>query len=106
MLLFLILFAAQAAAPPTNPDDIVVTARRMERLKRLRMITRHDGRTGVTHCVFKRRSGDPALDTAVCDAVLACVPKAKTVDEMRGCIAPTMDRLVAKGVPWRAKGAD
>lgn len=75
----------------------------MERLKRLRITTKLDRKTGVTRCIFKRRSGDLALDVAVCNAVLACVPKVKTVEEMRSCVAPTMDALVTKGVPWRAE---
>lgn len=86
-------------------DEVVVTAQRMERLKRLRMTTKLDRATGVTRCIFKRRSGDPALDAAICNAVLACIPKVKTVEEMRSCVAPTMDALVAKDVPWRAEAA-
>jgi hypothetical protein len=102
MILLTVLLAAQAAPPPAGPDDIVVTGRRMERLKRLRLTTKLDRATGVTRCIFKRRSGDPALDAAVCDAVLACVPKVKAVAEMRSCIAPTMDALVDKQAPWQA----
>ncbi|WP_375428533.1 hypothetical protein [uncultured Sphingomonas sp.] len=98
MNLLALALAVQTAPPPTAVDNIVVTGRRMERLKRLRMTTKLDRATGVTRCIFKRRSGDPALDAAVCDAVLACVPNVKTVEEMRGCIAPSMDALVAKGV--------
>ncbi|WP_260596730.1 hypothetical protein [Sphingomonas endolithica] len=102
MILLTMLLAAQAAPPPAALNDIVVVGQRMERLKRLRMTTKRDRATGVTRCIFKRRSGDPTLDAAVCDAVIACVPKVKTVDEMRSCVAPTMDALVAKGVPWQA----
>ncbi|HXH16256.1 MAG TPA: hypothetical protein VNJ10_09010 [Sphingomonas sp.] len=96
-------FAAQTVSAPTSADDIVVTARRMERLKRLRMTTKLDRATGITRCIFKRRSGDPALDAAVCNAVLACVPKVKTIQEMRACVAPAMDALVAKAVRWNAE---
>lgn len=105
MILLAALLAAQTVSPPTAPDDIVVTGRRMERLKRLRMTTKLDRKTGVTRCIFKRRSGDLALDAAVCNATLACVPKVKTIGEMRGCLAPTMDALVARGVPWQAGAA-
>jgi hypothetical protein len=86
----------QTAPPAAGTGDIAVTGRRMERLKRLRITAKRDRRTGVTRCIFKRRSGDAALDTAVCDAVLACVPKAETVDAMRACVAPTMDALTAE----------
>ena len=105
MMFVIGLFLMQAVPPIAAPDDIVVTGRRMERLKRLRMTTKLDRDTHVTRCVFKRRSGDPALDEAVCNAVLACVPKVTTVVEMRGCIAPTMNGLVAKRVPWQTDTA-
>lgn len=97
MMFFALLLVAQAASPPAAQEEIVVTAQRMDRLKRLRMTTKLDRKTGITRCIFKRSSGDPALDDAVCKAVLACVPKVKAVQEMRVCIAPTMDRPVAGG---------
>ena len=103
MILFALALAVQAAEPPAASDDIVVTGRRMERLKRLSMVTKLDGRTGVTRCIFKRSSGDPALDATVCNATLACLPKVKTVAALRECIAPTMDALVGKAVPWQAE---
>ncbi len=102
MLLFAALLLEQTIAPPVPSEDIVVTGRRTERLKRLRMTTARDPATGATRCVFRRRSGDGALDTEVCNAVLSCVPEAKTIEDMRACVAPTMNRLVAKGVPWQA----
>ncbi|GGE82468.1 hypothetical protein [Sphingomonas prati] len=103
MILLAFALVAQTVPPPAATDDIVVTARRMERLKRLRMTTKLDQATGVTRCIFKRRSDDPALDSAVCNAALACVAKVKTVEEMRACIAPAMNALVAKDVPWSAE---
>lgn len=106
MILVAILLAVQTMPPPSDNDDIVVTGRPMERLKRLRMTTKLDRKTGVTRCIFKRRSGDPALDAAVCNAILTCGPKVATVEEMNVCIAPTMDALVAQGVPWSAKAAE
>lgn len=105
MLVFSMLLAAQTPSLPVPSEDIIVTGRRLERLKRLRMTTTLDPATGITHCVFKRRSGDAALDVEICNAVLACVPKVNTVEDMRACVAPTMDRLVAKGVPWQADAA-
>ncbi len=102
MIVLTLLLLMQAVSPLVAEDDIVITGRRVERLKRLRMTARPDRRTGITRCFYKRRSGDPALDAAVCDAVLACVPKVSTVNDMRACVAPTMNRLVDKGVAWRA----
>lgn len=106
MILLAMALMVQTVPPPTEVAEIVVTARRMEQLKRLRMTTKLDRATGVTRCIFKRRSGEPALDVTVCNAVLACVPQVETMDEMRGCIAPTMDALVAKNVPWSAKAPE
>lgn len=105
MIFLAVLFAAQTASSSTAQEDIVVTAQRVKRMKRLQMTTELDRATGTTRCIFKRRSGDPALDAAVCNAVLACVPKVKTVEEMRGCVAPTMNALVAKEMIWRAEAA-
>lgn len=106
MILFAMALAAQAASSPIPADDIVVTAQRMKRLKRLRMTTKLNHATGVTRCVFKRRSGDPAVDGAVCNAVLACAQDVKTMEEMRGCVAPTLDALIAKNVAWRANASE
>lgn len=103
MIVLPMFLLMQEMAAPTPRDEIVVTGQRAERLKRLRMTTRVDRKTGNTRCIYKRRSGDPELDKAVCDAVLACVPNVKTVEEMEACIAPTMDSLVADGVPWQTQ---
>ncbi len=100
ILLAALLMSGQAVPPPQ--DDIVVTARRMERLKRLRMTTKPDPATGMTRCVFKRRSGDPALDALVCDAVLACSAEASTMADVRTCLAPRIDPLMANGTRWQA----
>lgn len=102
MILLAGLLMVQDALPPAAYTEIVVTGRRLEQLKRMRMTTKRNRKTGVTRCVFKRRSGDFSLDRAVCDAVLACVPNVRTVEEMRVCIAPTMDSLVHQNVPWPA----
>ena len=107
MIALALLLAIQvpSAAVVEEQETIVVTANRMERLKRLRMTTKFDPKTRTTRCIYKRRSGVPALDAAVCDAVLACVPKVKTVEEMTACITPTMNRLVADDAGWEAGAA-
>jgi len=84
-------------------DDIVVTAKRFERLKRLNLAIKHDRKTGTSRCIFKRRSGDPTLDVIVCDVALTCASKVRTSAEARACVAPTMNALVADGVPWQAE---
>ncbi|WP_206362066.1 hypothetical protein [Sphingomonas montana] len=90
---------AQTPLPPS--DDIVVTARRLKQLNRLRIVTRADRRTGTQRCVFKRRSGDPRLDAAVCATVLACAAHVRTEAEIVPCVKPAMDTLVP-GIPWQA----
>lgn len=62
-----LLLAVQAVTPPAEPpgEDIVVTARRRA-ARRLRIVTKTDRRTGDIRCVFKRRSGDAALDAGMC----------------------------------------
>ena len=103
MILLVLLFLTQDAPPiAAGQDDIVVTARRAERLKRLRMTTRIDRKTGVTRCIFKRRSGDPALDAEVCGAVLDWVPRVATIAQMQACIAPTMNHLMDQRAAWTA----
>lgn len=56
----------------------------------------------MTRCVFERRSGGPAM----CNAVLDCVANVGTVEAMRACTAPTMDRLIADSVSWRAAAGE
>ncbi len=103
-----LVVAAQPATPPPAPapldeEAITVTGARLAQLKRLNMVTRRDHRTGALMCVFKRRSGDPRLDALICEAALACAPTATTVDQMRACMAPTMDPLT-RGIRWVAEG--
>ncbi|MCZ3249351.1 hypothetical protein NYZ51_19445, partial [Acinetobacter baumannii] len=50
-----------------SAEDIVVTARRRA-ARRLRIVTKTDRRTGDIRCVFKRRSGDAALDAGCAQA--------------------------------------
>lgn len=105
MLILALLLATRTSPPSVPSDEVVVTGRRPDRLRRLRMTTARDRVTGATRCVLRRRSGDAALDAAVCDAVLACVPTVSTVEAMRACVAPTMDSLVASGIGWQAEAA-
>lgn len=104
--LLLMMMTQMAPAPIANAgstsDEVVVTARRLPSLKRLQMVTRRDSTTGALTCVFKRRSGSPAMDALVCRATLDCVPRVKTTAEMRICMAPTLDALVAPGARWQA----
>lgn len=91
-ILAAVTLLAQAAPPAPPPDDeIVVTG---ERLRNFRIDTKRDRRTGVTRCVLKPLSGDPLLDTGICQAYLACVPTARTATEMEACMRPPLEREV------------
>ncbi|MFD1788993.1 hypothetical protein ACFSC3_15615 [Sphingomonas floccifaciens] len=102
------LLLAQTAAPPPSvaeptPEEVTVVA---QRLKRFRAIMRKDKKTGVTQCVIKRQSGDPALDKGICDAMLACAPKIAKESDIRPCMAPAISALLpkAKWVGRRKRG--
>lgn len=94
--------SVQAAPPPLAPDDIVVMA---ERMRRFRLVTRIDRKTGVRKCVFKRRSGDAEFDTLMCDALLACAKTSTTRPQMEACLTPRVDAyardLAARRAPAR-----
>lgn len=90
--LAVVALLAQAApvAPPPD-DEIVVTG---ERLRNIRIVTKRDRRTGVTRCALKPPTGDPLLDTGICQTYLACVPPARTATEMEACMRPPLEREV------------
>lgn len=88
MLILLAALAAQAAAPPVAQDDITVIT---ERMRRLKIGTKTDRKTGAMSCVFRRRSGDDTLDGRVCTALLACAKTVTTAPQMEACLAPTME---------------
>ena len=89
---------AQAAPPAPPPDDeIVVTG---ERPRNFRIVTKRDRRAGVTRCALKPPSGDPLLDTGVCQAYLACVPVVRTGPEMEACMRPPLEREMKA---WQAR---
>jgi hypothetical protein len=81
------------AAPPASPsdDEIVVTG---ERPRNFRIVTKRDRRAGITRCALKPPSGDPLLDTGICQAYLGCVPTVRTGPEMEACMRPPMGREV------------
>ena len=109
MLLFLVSAAAllgsnqadAAPSPPADAQDIVVTG---QRLKRIRLKTKTDRKTGLQRCVVKRTSGDPGLDQGVCDVVLACAKTASKAAEMEACVAPRLAEMAARPSPGRDRG--
>jgi hypothetical protein len=95
MLFLLTLLAATPAsvgpAEPVDAEEIVVVG---ERLKRIKIDTRRDRKTGQQQCKVRRSSGDAVLDAAVCDAVLACAKVARVSAEMEACVAPRFTEIV------------
>ena len=89
MIFLALLLAVQAVTPVAEPpaEDIVVTARRRA-ARRLRIVTKTDRRTGDIRCVFKRRSGDTALDAGMCAGLLACAPVARTSAQVTAWVRP------------------
>jgi hypothetical protein len=89
------LQADAASAPSADLPDIVVNGQRMKRIK---IDTRRDRRTGVQRCVVKRSSGDSGLDTAFCNAVLTCAKTAGTKSDMEVCLAPRLAQIATRPV--------
>ncbi|GGI82844.1 hypothetical protein GCM10007973_19150 [Polymorphobacter multimanifer] len=87
MAMLAAMLVATQGAPPPETEMLVVA----ERMKRLKLETRTDRRTGVARCVMTRRSGDPVFDALMCDAVLACAKTVTTRPAMEACLAPTLE---------------
>lgn len=85
--MMLVLPPEDATTPPPQEEIVVVG----ERMRRLKLVTRTDRKTGLSRCVLKRRSGDAAFDTLMCDAVLTCAKTVKTRPQMKACIGPRVD---------------
>lgn len=66
-------------------DEILVTA---ERLRKIRLDTRFDQRTGKRRCIVRRSTGLAALDLAVCTATIECAAVATSQAGMSACMAP------------------
>lgn len=87
------LQADSAAVEPSTSEDIVVIG---ERLRRIRVAAKSDGKTGIRRCIVKRASGDPSLDRDFCDAVLICAESARKVADMRACIGPRVAEIARR----------
>lgn len=98
-LLVLVALAASQAPPAIEPppeEDIVVVG---ERIRRIRLITRTDRKTGEKTCRVRRSSGDKFFDQIFCDIVLDCARTATKAEEMRACVQagwPVMAQQLAQ----------
>lgn len=92
---------AAQTTPPPSADEIVVIG---ERMRRLKLSTKTDRKTGAPICVFRRRSGDRAFDAMMCEAVLTCAKTVKTVPQMEACVGPTV-QAYARDLTARRRSA-
>ena len=84
MLMLIVALVAQAAPALDAPgEDVVVVG---ERMKRIRVVTHYDRKSGTTGCRVRRSSGDGRLDGAVCAATLACAQTETKVEGMIACM--------------------
>lgn len=109
MLPVLIAMMVAGAEPPSAGDsarapeeDIVVVGQRM---KRIRVDTRRDRKTGVTRCTVRRSSGDTALDSSFCEAVLACAATETKKEGMIACMQPRLAAIAERFTKARAAAA-
>ena len=84
----LALAARLQDAPP--PEDVTVTARRLQRLD---IVLKR--RRGALVCRYKRSSGDAALDAAACDISVGCYRKPTDVTDIKTCITSGLTALIA-----------
>lgn len=82
--------ASQVTQSTASSDDIVVTA---ERMRRIRLVTRRDRKTGESRCIVRRSSGRADLDTAMCTETLACAAKATDAGSMTSCLELRMSAI-------------
>ncbi len=88
----LLVQAAPPAPTASTPDEEIVVIG--QRLRNIRITAKRDRRTGVKRCVLKPSTGDPQLDTGICQAYSACVPTSRTAGEMEACMRPPLEREV------------
>ena len=93
-------FHAQDTSAPLPPEDVVVIG---ERMRRLKLATTADRKTGLSRCVFKRRSGDAAFDAFMCDALLTCAKTGTTRPQMEACLRQQVDAYARELAARRAQ---
>ncbi|MDB5671273.1 MAG: hypothetical protein JWO25_2232 [Alphaproteobacteria bacterium] len=82
-----------------SSDEIVVIG---QRVRRVRLTTRRDRRTGAQTCAIKRSSGDPAIDGAMCEAALSCAKIATREAQMVACLGPLVAAIPRRLAEMRA----
>ena len=72
------------------PDDVTVTARKLQRLD---IVLKR--RRGALVCRYKRSSGDAVLDAAACEISVDCYRKTTDVTDIKACITSGLVALIA-----------
>ena len=94
MIVAMIALLTAQAEPVSDPGaDIVVVGQRM---KRIRVVTRHDRKTGTNRCIVRRSSRDPALDAAFCEAALACAATETKREGMNACMGSRLTAIARR----------
>jgi hypothetical protein len=92
-VLALLLSFATAQDAPTDADEIVVLARRLEAVE---VIVGRDPNGRFT-CGMKGTSGNPRLDSRLCKTVASCVRKRGSDPvAVQACITSSKPRLLAQ----------
>ncbi|MFD1036627.1 hypothetical protein ACFQ15_18495 [Sphingomonas hankookensis] len=87
----LVLMLQQAVAPPAPPEDEITVIGR--RIRDMRFAVKYDRRRRAYRCIVRRTSGDPALDTAMCDRGLRCTRGGTSVAQIEGCVKQGFETL-------------
>ena len=85
--------ASDAPAPPPDAQEIVVIG---ERIKRIKVATRQDRKSGLVRCIVKRSSGDRPFDTAFCQAVADCATSAVKPADMEKCMGLKIEAMTGR----------
>ena len=96
-LVLAMLLAFQATpgtAPPPGEDQIVIAANRVDRVRLNLALNRL---TGEMKCTVARSSGEPAIDSYMCDVARYCARTSrKTQTAIEQCIAERKKAYLAR----------
>jgi len=90
------ILIAQAITPPRAadpPPEIVVVG---EKMRRIRLFTRVDKKSGIRGCVIQQSSGDAHIDEAMCEAAVACGSVETEPAGMQNCMGTRMAAIAQR----------
>lgn len=88
------ILIAQAPPPPAEqaPEIVVVG----QKLRRIRLVTRVDKKTGERRCILRRSSGDTGIDAVMCEAAVACGSTETEVAGMERCMGIRIEAIAQR----------